>query len=95
MVRIKNSSTYIEVYYRDKIVLEVVDKEFGIEVYDFVNHEYIPVISFWLNGAFEEIETFLNSLLERLETNPENIKDSERKDVLNNILNRIKKEIWE
>ena len=61
--KIIKSGSFIDVYVNGKLVLEITDMEFGIEVYDTISHTFLPVISSWLNGAFEEIQPYLDNLM--------------------------------
>lgn len=80
----------INVYFKHRdlkrrLILEIVDEGY-IDVYDYVNDVHIIVKNTLLCGVLDEVEPYINVIMDGLEKNPSNVnRDSDRKYVLENV----------
>jgi hypothetical protein len=66
MVHLERKRNYLEVYFSDTLLIDIVDMNPGIAVWDYHNKEHIAVKSSDIDSAYREITPYLDKVLKKL-----------------------------
>lgn len=66
MVHLERKRNYLEVYFSDTLLIDIVDMNSVVAVWDYHSKEHIAVKSSDIDSAYREITPYLDKLLKKL-----------------------------
>jgi hypothetical protein len=66
MIDLERKKNYLDVYFNNLLILEIVDMNPGISVWDYYNNEHITVKGIDIDSAYREVTPLLDKLIRKL-----------------------------